>query len=295
MFDWTCVSTTLEFRFQTRHKIPPVLDGETLRGIYDLLAHRIDGFAPNSHDLRDILRARNETECYITSDQIYGLLSLVTNGASFRVSYEEGAADLFWRIGNHFQAWPDVYRMEELHRTLRLTKDDIAKSMNKLDSVVLELRATTMAPEDLGSGGMCSNCGESWRVDTRGDITMCAGLTGKHSEYHVLFVKHRSIRKTADGIRRARLEHGFDIIVVHKSNISPLCCRQVSRRALKYRVGSEWRTCSPGKWALFEQTVADRRGTARGQIVAERWAIVLCPDELLESLDRVRDSGSSTL
>lgn len=48
---------------------------------------------------------RSDSQCTDPRDRIYGILALARDYPGFEVSYTESATELFWRAGEHFQAW----------------------------------------------------------------------------------------------------------------------------------------------------------------------------------------------
>lgn len=61
-----------------------------------------------------LLRWLDHFQCYDIRDRIYSLLSVVYFGSSLAVDYNEDAYSLFWRCGEHFQAWADPRYVEIL-------------------------------------------------------------------------------------------------------------------------------------------------------------------------------------
>jgi len=52
-----------------------------------------------------LIHAHRRSRCTDPRDRIYSLLGLFDKGHGFAVDYDESAADLFWRAGEHFSAW----------------------------------------------------------------------------------------------------------------------------------------------------------------------------------------------
>jgi hypothetical protein len=53
----------------------------------------------------DLIQMHKGSKCCDERDRIYSLLGLISDGHLFKVDYNESAADLFWRVGKHFDAW----------------------------------------------------------------------------------------------------------------------------------------------------------------------------------------------
>lgn len=73
----------------------------------------------------DLIQMHKVARCADERDRIYSLLGLISGGHQFKVDYHESAADLFWRAGEHFDAW----QSPELVDILRVApfKDQIAR------------------------------------------------------------------------------------------------------------------------------------------------------------------------
>jgi hypothetical protein len=82
----------------SRWKEPPHLRKEpiTLGWVRDIRDR--DGFW-------DLIQMHKGSKCADERDRIYSLLGLISDGHLFKVDYNESAADLFWRVGKHFDAW----------------------------------------------------------------------------------------------------------------------------------------------------------------------------------------------
>jgi hypothetical protein len=64
----------------------------------------------------ELIHMHKRARCTDQRDRIYSLLGLLDRGHDFAVNYDESAADLFWRAGEHFNAW----ETSELIDTLRV-------------------------------------------------------------------------------------------------------------------------------------------------------------------------------
>lgn len=52
-----------------------------------------------------MVHLQKTSKCAGKRDRIYSLLGLVSGDLEFQVDYSENAVDLFWRAGEHFNAW----------------------------------------------------------------------------------------------------------------------------------------------------------------------------------------------
>jgi hypothetical protein len=52
-----------------------------------------------------LIHMHKSAKCTDVRDRIYSLLGLISGDHSFKVDYSENAVDLFWRAGEHFDAW----------------------------------------------------------------------------------------------------------------------------------------------------------------------------------------------
>jgi hypothetical protein len=52
-----------------------------------------------------LIHMHKGAKCTDERDRIYSLLGLISGNHEFKVDYNESAADLFWRAGEHFDAW----------------------------------------------------------------------------------------------------------------------------------------------------------------------------------------------
>ncbi|KAH3960417.1 hypothetical protein HBH64_207350 [Parastagonospora nodorum] len=57
------------------------------------------------HDFWDLVHMHKRAECADERDRIYSLLGLISGNHTFQVDYGESTADLFWRVGEYFDAW----------------------------------------------------------------------------------------------------------------------------------------------------------------------------------------------
>jgi hypothetical protein len=53
----------------------------------------------------DLIQMHKKAKCKDERDRIYSLLGLISDDHNFKVDYNETTADLFWRVGEHFDAW----------------------------------------------------------------------------------------------------------------------------------------------------------------------------------------------
>lgn len=56
-------------------------------------------------DFWDLVHMHRRAECADERDRIYSLLGLISGNHNFQVDYGESTADLFWRVGEYFDAW----------------------------------------------------------------------------------------------------------------------------------------------------------------------------------------------
>lgn len=107
----------------------PLVNTRTLPFYRHVLArHMIYKASPlGNTNIWNLLDWRGDTDCSITADRIFALLPLVEGGSQIRVSYEDSHVELFWRVGQHFQAWLDVKLMVHLMIPLRLSTLNLAQ------------------------------------------------------------------------------------------------------------------------------------------------------------------------
>lgn len=60
---------------------------------------------PNLFSFWSLMHMHRTSDCSDKRDRVYSLLGLVDEAHSFPVDYEETVADLFWRVGEYFDAW----------------------------------------------------------------------------------------------------------------------------------------------------------------------------------------------
>jgi hypothetical protein len=86
----------------------------------------------------DLVSMQSRTGCADNRDRLYSILGLVENGREFAVDYEEESADLFWRVGEHFQIWHHSdYRF--VRDALRLSENDLRVSLSRKPDLRLTL------------------------------------------------------------------------------------------------------------------------------------------------------------
>jgi hypothetical protein len=73
-----------------------------------------------------LIQMHKAAKCTDERDRIYSLLGLINGGHQFRVDYDESAAELFWRVGEHFDAWEAPELVDILR--VALGKDKSSKS-----------------------------------------------------------------------------------------------------------------------------------------------------------------------
>jgi hypothetical protein len=66
----------------------------------DWIRHQRDGVG-----FWDLIQMQKKAKCTDERDRIYSLLGLISGDHEFKVDYNEPTADLFWRAGEHFDAW----------------------------------------------------------------------------------------------------------------------------------------------------------------------------------------------
>jgi hypothetical protein len=52
-----------------------------------------------------LIYMHRKSKCENKRDRVYSLLGLISGNHGFKVDYDESEADLFWRAGEHFDAW----------------------------------------------------------------------------------------------------------------------------------------------------------------------------------------------
>lgn len=70
----------------------------------------------------ELIHLQKTSKCADKRDRVYSLLGLVSGDLQFTVDYDEDAVDLFWRAGEHFNAWEapelvDILRIALLNNT----------------------------------------------------------------------------------------------------------------------------------------------------------------------------------
>ncbi|OAL03492.1 HET-domain-containing protein [Phaeosphaeriaceae sp. SRC1lsM3a] len=288
-FDWTCIDSILTPAFLLTHKLPKIANFERNQNFYTLDWIRQDRPILNDRDFWEVLHWRYDSACSITSDRIYALLSLSHGGASFCVSYEEGPAHLFWRVGHHFQAWSSVWRMQELRIALRLTRHDIVRSMRPTGSLVLELRVAR------GDAPRCSQCGMDVVPGHLSNILMCSNLSGVwtanplYRHTHVLLQRRSKARPITTKLK-TRQVYDYTLKVVYDDSANETKV-DLSHRALTYRVGDNWVTSTPELLDVVRRGGMEKKGSGLvrqdAQACPERWAVFLPPGNVLYRLDEL--------
>jgi hypothetical protein len=74
----------------------------------------------------DLFNWRIASQCTDPRDRIYGILALADDYPGFHISYTETVTDLFWRAGEHFNAWSMPDRILNLLGALSLDIRTIA-------------------------------------------------------------------------------------------------------------------------------------------------------------------------
>jgi hypothetical protein len=186
MLSWHSLHHILDPNLGTLHEIPPDHHGPRMaRRFYHLVTKHQPNFAFGSQDIWTLHATRGRTECSTTSDRIYALLTLVKDGETFRVSYEEEIESLFWRAGEHFGAWSSVSNMLVLKQILRLSNTDIARTVGHSTSVILYLQAPcAYFPRSARWPSLersCEDCGQEYARNDTDDIVFCTKPRGSRT------------------------------------------------------------------------------------------------------------------
>ena len=92
-----------------------------------------------------LMHTHMTSACTDRRDGVYSLLGLIEEEHSFIVDYKESAADMFWRVGEHFDAWqPDLVDV------LR-----VALLEESIDSEQLQDKRTVVSPWSLAQSVRC--------------------------------------------------------------------------------------------------------------------------------------------
>lgn len=134
-----------------------------------------------------MLSKRGRTGCSLVCDRIYALLALVYGGDTFCVSYEESPGSLFWRAGEHFQAWASWMAMDSLKNNLDLSYQDITSCAGDTGSLTLYLRTPYICSSDparrVSSKIRCQDCMRVKIGMHHGDIVFCTKIPGRGAPY----------------------------------------------------------------------------------------------------------------
>jgi hypothetical protein len=95
----------------------------------DWIRHQRDGVG-----FWDLIQMHKKAKCTDERDRIYSLLGLISGDHEFKVDYSESTADLFWRAGEHFDAWEapelvDILRVALLCNNSQ--KNGVGKAKNR--------------------------------------------------------------------------------------------------------------------------------------------------------------------
>jgi hypothetical protein len=196
-FDWQSFNRVFEPGFQLTHTIPNNIQHNMNKKFFDLVERRHE-YTTGSHNIWDILSWRAHTECSITSDRIYALLALVQDGHTFDVHYGEELRDLFWRAGEHFQAWVHVEYMAQLKTALQLSNTDIARNIGSTESEPIKLRVSCVHIPSVipwrSSGTACDGCGQLVIRPHRDEIIFCTNPSPAAMRHEIQFT-HVVIRR----------------------------------------------------------------------------------------------------
>lgn len=107
---------------------------------------RRKGFA--DHSIWKLLHWLSQSQCMDQRDRIYGLLSLIDDGATFDVDYEEDVHSLFWRAGEHFRAWAEPDRIMSLCHALGLTIPRLRSHLVSSGSRAVTLEVERLCPRE---------------------------------------------------------------------------------------------------------------------------------------------------
>jgi hypothetical protein len=171
-------------------------------------------FTLETHDIWGLLSGRRRMQCSIICDRIFALLALVHGGDTFRVTYQEQTSSLFWRVGEHFQAWASWMAMESLKRELDISYEEIALGASDPRFLMLYLRPPYVCLSDPSLRQMeCQDCTRVKLRAYRGDIIFCTRTPDRDApnEYTHLVARQSSELVWSDDL---------NLILVTRSHIN---------------------------------------------------------------------------
>jgi hypothetical protein len=80
----------------------------------------------------DLIQMHKKAKCADERDRIYSLLGLISGDHEFKVDYSEPTADLFWRAGEHFDAW-EAPELVDILRVALLGNESRKSSIGKVN------------------------------------------------------------------------------------------------------------------------------------------------------------------
>lgn len=81
-----------------------------------------------------LIHMHRNAQCTDKRDRVYSLLGLVPGGRNFTVDYNESEAELFWRAGEHFEAWNTPELVDILRIALLPSQDGDLRARSQADS-----------------------------------------------------------------------------------------------------------------------------------------------------------------
>jgi hypothetical protein len=275
---WQSFDLVFEPAFQLTHTIPHAIHHDMNSKFFDFVKHRHE-YATGSHDIWDILRWRAHTECSISNDRIYALLALVQGGRTFDVRYGEEPTDLFWRAGEHFQAWAHVAYMAQLSTALRLSTTELAADIgvetksDLIRSRVSRVHIPSIAPWR-STGPACPGCEHPVIRPHVDEVVFCTkpGTAPAAIDYEMPFT-HVVVR------RRSKMDP-TDRYHVSLVNGSTIAGYDVPPGALRYRVNGKWATARDH--THFRKKLKEKRL----QPVGRNWAVFVPREYVVHCLGR---------
>lgn len=154
----------------------------------------------------ELIHLQKTSKCADKRDRVYSLLGLVSGDLKFPVNYEEDAVDLFWRAGEHFNAWEapelvDILRIALLNNdfmhddTRRMLGESIdpwelVESLNTRPDLQLRIAvrraiSTTSLPGTTEVSCASSDCHRAPPLEcTRDDILLCTNAKSSGPTEH---------------------------------------------------------------------------------------------------------------
>ena len=95
---------------------------------------------PDLFSFWSLMHMHRTSDCADKRDRVYSLLGLIDEAHGFPVNYEETVADLFWRVGEYFDAWSP--ELVDILKVALLDEGDSNSSSKTRRPVVDPLRLT---------------------------------------------------------------------------------------------------------------------------------------------------------